>query len=156
LSYYLIDGYNFLFRLNFSKEKSLQQKRDSLIACLNEFLIGFRGKCCIVFDSSEQIREFPQCLKQSHLEVIYAPKGSTADTYIIELVEHHEHPKTITVVSSDTGLTRQCQHLGSQTMTIDEFISFICKKSKKSPSCKTDFKDTKQEIERLRKIFEDH
>ncbi len=152
--YYLIDGYNFLFRLESSTRKSLEERRESLIQVLNEELTPFKGSAAIIFDSAEQIREFPECAKLSHLEVIYAPKGQTADAYIIELAEQNKSPRTLTVVTSDNGLARQCQHIGTETLSIEDFIAFVMKKNKKKPSQKPTYRESKSEIERLRKIFE--
>lgn len=153
--YYLIDGYNFLFRLAAKKGKSLEERRESLICLLNEQLAPFKGGAAVVFDSAEQIREFAQCAPLDHLEVLYAPKGLTADCYIIELAEQSKSPKTITVVTSDSGLARQCQHIGTNTLSIEDFIALTLKRNKKRPQGKPSYNDSKAEIERLRKIFED-
>ena len=151
--HYYVDGYNFLFRI-FEKIDPLEQKRDQLIDILNEELKFPKGRCSLVFDSSEQIRDSPQCAFLENLEVIYTPRGLTADNYIIELVEHSRNPKAITVVTSDGGLGRQCRHLGSLVMTIEAFIGFILKKTKKSEDTKPSQASSDAEIERLRKIFE--
>ncbi len=153
--YYLIDGYNFLFRIDGSKKSPLEERRESLIHVLNEKLTPFKGRVAIVFDSAEQMREFPQCAILSHLEVIYAPKGQTADTYIIELVEQRKSPRTITVVTSDSGLAHQCRHIGTEILSIDDFIAFVIKKNTKRSPVEPSYCESKKEIERLRKIFED-
>lgn len=151
--HYYVDGYNFLFRI-FEKIDPLEKKRDQLIEILNEELKFLKGRCSLVFDSSQQIRDCPQCAFLENLEVIYTPRGLTADNYIIELVEHSRNPKAITVVTSDGGLGRQCSHLGSLVMTIEAFITFILKKTKKSEATKPSQTSSDAEIERLRKIFE--
>lgn len=151
---YLIDGYNFLFRLGEGKKKSLEQAREALIAALNEKLHVFRAPVSIVFDSSEQIRDFAQSAKLPNLDVLYAPKGLTADEYMIELVEQAKNPKNTTIVSSDGGLARQCQHLGAKTLSIDEFLHLLQKRNGKKPSVKPIYKETSHETERLLKIFE--
>ena len=151
--HYYVDGYNFLFRI-FEKIDPLEKKRNQLINLLNEELKFLKGRCSLVFDSSEQIRDCPQCAFLENLEVIYTPRGLTADNYIIELVEHSRTPKAITIVTSDNGLGRQCRHLGSLVMTIEAFIIFILKKTKKSEDTKPSQTSSDAEIERLRKIFE--
>ncbi|MDN3507265.1 MAG: NYN domain-containing protein [Simkaniaceae bacterium] len=153
--FYLIDGYNFLFRLESTKEKSLEKRRESLICILNEQLASFKGGAAVVFDSAEQIREFAQCAALDHLEVLYAPKGLTADNYIIELAEQSKSPRTITVVTSDSGLARQCQHIGTNTLSIEEFITLLSRRNQEKPQGKPRCCDSNAEIERLRKIFED-
>lgn len=153
--YYLIDGYNFLFRLESTKEKSLEKRRESLVCLLNEQLATFKGGAAVIFDSAEQIREFAQCAKLEHLEVLYAPKGLCADKYIIELAEQSKSPRTLTIVTSDSGLARQCQHIGTNTLSIEEFSLLIMRRNQKKPKSKPSYCDSTAEIERLRKIFED-
>ncbi len=153
--YYLVDGYNLLFRLESSKKKNLQKRREELIELLNIELACFKSRVSVIFDSAEQIREFPQIAKLDNLEIIYAPKGQTADQYIIELVELSRSPKTLTVVTSDGGLTRQCRHIGSQILTIEAFIAFVIKKNQKKCIGKPCPPQDKKELERLRKIFEE-
>ena len=151
--HYYVDGYNFLFRI-FEKIDPLEKKRDQLINILNEELKFLKGRCSLVFDSSEQIRDCPQCAFLDNLEVVYTPKGLTADHYIIELVEHSRIPKALTVVTSDTDLGRQCRRLGSHVMTIEAFIAFVIKKTARTRDPKPSISPSKAEIERLRKIFE--
>ncbi|NGX37527.1 MAG: hypothetical protein K1000chlam2_00683 [Chlamydiae bacterium] len=153
--YFLIDGYNFLFRLHGEQGQSLEKRRVSLIETLNQELSAFKGNISVIFDSSEQIRDFAQSAKLKNLEVIYAPKGQTADAYIIELAEQNRSPKMLTVVTSDGGLARQCQHIGTQTVSIEEFITFVMKKRKKIPKDKPAYKESTAEMERLMKIFEE-
>lgn len=153
--YYLVDGYNLLFRLEDSGKKNLEKRREELIELLNIELACFKSSVSIIFDSSEQIREFPQIAKLENIEIIYAPKGQTADQYIIELVELSKSPKTLTVVTSDSGLTRQCRHIGSQVLTIDAFITYVIKKNQKKCEAKSCPPKDKKELERLCKIFEE-
>ena len=153
--YFLIDGYNLLFRIHGASGQSLEKRRESLIETLNQELVSFKGNISVVFDSSEQIRDFPQSAKLKNLDVVYAPKGQTADAYIIELAEQCRSPKMVTVVTSDGGLARQCQHIGTQTVSIEEFIAYVIKKRKKSPKDKPVYKESNAEIERLIKIFEE-
>jgi predicted RNA-binding protein with PIN domain len=152
---YLIDGYNFLFRLDGGKKQSLEERRDSLCQVLNELLAPFKARVSLIFDSAEQIREFPQCAKLDTLEVLYAPKGLTADNYIIELAEQTKSPKTLTVVTSDSGLARQCSHIGTLILSIEEFIEIVKKRNRNKPKGKPVYRDSNKEIERLRKIFEE-
>lgn len=154
--HYLIDGYNFLFRLSETKPSSLEEKRASLLIILNEALAEYNLSVSVVFDSSEQVRDYAQSIQSDALEVIYAPKGRSADEYIIELVELKKNPKAETVVTSDGGLARQCKHLGTRVLTIEEFIAFLIQKAKKSQKdTKPAYKETPRSLQRLLKIFED-
>jgi len=132
---YIIDGYNFLFRLPVNKKNSLENRRNSLLEILQQELIHFAGPIAIVFDSGEQICDYAQKAQMAHLEVIYAPCNKTADEYIIELVENKKSPKTTTVVTSDNDLARQCGYHGAKSLTIEEFLALVEKRNKtKAPA----------------------
>lgn len=153
---YLIDGYNFLFRLRETRKQPLEKRRESLIEILDQELSCFKTRILLVFDSSEQICDYAQCAPKKNLDILYAPRGKTADCYIIELVDSDKNPGMVTVVSSDSGLTRQCQHLGAHTLTIEKFLTLVFKKRHKTDrSKKPDYRQSSAEMERLRKIFEE-
>jgi len=143
-----------MFRIQQGKFLSLEEKRTSIIQALNEALTSFKSEVSIVFDSSQQIRDYAQSAELFSLEVIYAPRGQTADEYIIELVQLSKNPKIKTVVTSDSGLARQCEHLGAKVLSTEDFIAFVLKKMKKKPSSKKEYKESPAEIERLLEIFE--
>ena len=144
-----------MFRIEGKKRKSLEQRRSSLVEILQIELETFKSPVSVVFDSSEQVRDYAQkAIIRKHLEILYAPRGQTADDYIIELVEQSKNPRLITVVSSDTGLTRQCLHLGSRALAIEDFIVYVIKKGKKKSTIKPPFKLTNPEKERFIKAFE--
>lgn len=128
--------------------------RNAFIETLDEELGCFKATVFIIFDSAEQMKPYAQCAHCEHLDVLYAPKGQTADQYILELVEISRTPKILTVVTSDTGLARQCQYLGAQTLSIEEFIQLIVKRGKKGICRPPSFQETPAEIERLLIIFE--
>ena len=151
--HYYVDGYNFLFRIC-QTDGALEKRRNRLIDLLNQEVGFLKGRCSLVFDSVKQIRECPECAFLANLEVVYTPKGLTADQYIIELVEHSPSPKMLTIVTSDSGLARQCRHLGAYLMTIEDFIALIIKKSRQKKVEKPTILPSSAEIERLRKIFE--
>lgn len=153
--HYIIDGYNLLFRIQ-GKYASFEEKRTSILNLLDKELSHLHLNTSIVFDSSKQARDYAQKSHLEHLEIIFSPQSRTADDYIIEILEHTKSPKTKIIVTSDQGLARQCQHLGAQVLSIEEFIALIAekrKKKKKLPS-KPPYKESYAELDRLLKIFE--
>lgn len=154
---YLIDGYNFLFRLQGKVYPSFERRRQALIELLAEELVSFRVPISIVFDSSEQFKDYAQKAIFPPIEVIYAPKGKTADSYMVELVELSRSPRTITVVTSDIALGKECTYLGSELLSIEEFIALIERRRKGKPSgdVKPEIGQSRGELERLRAIFEE-
>jgi len=155
--HYIVDGYNFLFRLPKDRKASLEQRRQSLIDSLCEELSEFSSSAQIVFDSKEQVCDFAQSAKYPHLDVIYAPCNQSADDYILELVEHAKNPKNITVVTSDSELARHCRYLEAKSLTIEDFLHLIRGKQEKraSPKEVKQKKEIPSEMARLRKIFEE-
>lgn len=153
---FLIDGYNFLFRIEGLKKGSLEKKRKAFIEILDKQLEHFTSHTFfVIFDSAQQLCDYAQCSHCSHLDVLYAPKGQSADEYIIELVEISRNPKTVTVITSDSSLARDCKHLGAKTLTIEEFVTLIVKKANRKIHRTSSFVETPFEMERLLKAFEE-
>lgn len=151
--HYLVDGYNLLFRVC-HKTSSLQSRRELLITLLDQQLAFLKGRCSLIFDSSEQLREAPECASFANLDVTYTPRNLTADHYIIELVEQSSSPKTLTIVTSDRDLARACRSIGAHTLTVEAFLSLIAKKNHPKGESKSPVRSSQAEIERLREIFE--
>lgn len=149
--YYLIDGYNLIFSLIESKE-SLQTMRQKLIHTLQKKFAKRKVSGMLVFDGSHRREEESGLSYPSPLIVAYAPKGQSADEYIVEQIEGSRHPKQMIVVTNDRGLARHAKSYGSKVMGNDEFISWINKKKKKKA---VEAADTKENIDRLLKIFEE-
>ncbi len=139
---YLIDGYNLIFSM-LDSEENLQSMREKFIHSLQKQFAKRKLKGEIVFDGKQpQIeRAYP-----SPVTIVYAPKGMTADQYIIERASML---KEVTVVTNDKGLARQVKRV----MPNREFISWLYKK--KIQENRPEMKETKANIERYLKIFED-
>ncbi|MBS0628705.1 MAG: NYN domain-containing protein [Verrucomicrobia bacterium] len=151
---FLIDGYNFLFRIEGLKKGSLKKRRIHFIQILDQELSCFKASVFIIFDSSQQLHPYAQCAHYEHLDVLYSPKGQSADEYILELISISRTPKTLTVITSDTGLARQCHAMGAHTLSIEDFMLLVVRKGKKGicrPLC---FQESPAEMERLLKEFE--
>lgn len=151
---FLIDGYNFLFRIEGLRKGSLEQQRRHFIEVLDRELACFRASVFVIFDSAQQSRPFAQCVHCSHLDVLYAPKGQSADHYILELIEISKSPKLLTVISSDSGLVRQCRALGANTLSVEDFLILIARKGRKRVCRPMPIQDAPREIERLLREFE--
>lgn len=151
--YYLIDGYNFLFRLK-PKDPSLEKKRGQFLEILIEELSSRNIKASIIFDNAAEIRNIPQNILHATLEVIFTPQNQTADEYILEFLNYQKNLRIFTVVTSDNRLASQCQHLGTSTLSIENFLIFILKKKRKKFEGKKIPKESRERQEFLRKIFE--
>ncbi|NGX34242.1 MAG: hypothetical protein K1060chlam1_00593 [Candidatus Anoxychlamydiales bacterium] len=154
---YLIDGYNLLFKL-FHNEKSIQTQRTLTIQFLKEKASLLKLNCHLIFDAHHQEEIVAHKTDADRLKVIYTPKSQTADEYILEKVFLSKTPSQITVITSDNSLAFQAKNMLSQTKSIDDFIDFLSEKElhlEKKETSKEESIDTKINIQRLLKIFED-
>lgn len=150
---YILDGYNLLFTLTESAQP-LAQQRQKIIHFLQKKFASFRMDGILVFDGrvrqgEESGRSYP-----SPLEVIYTPKGQSADQFIIERIESSQNPRQITVVTNDRGLIANSRPFGTKVISNAEFIEWLLSRKKKNPEQKAHIADSKQNIERLLIIFE--
>lgn len=150
--YYLIDGYNLIFSLVHSKE-SLQILRQKIICTLQKRFAKKQVSGTLVFDGAHRRDEESGLSYSSPLTIAYAPKGQSADEYIVEIIETSKTPKQISVVTNDQGLSRHAKSNGSKVMSNEDFIYWLEKKKKKSKDIEP--KDTQQNMDRLLKIFEE-
>ncbi|MFA6119605.1 MAG: NYN domain-containing protein [Parachlamydiales bacterium] len=154
---YLIDGYNLLFRL-FSSEKKIEVQRNLLIDFLEEKATNLNLKIQVIFDGHHQNSELPNQSYQNNIKIIYTPKDQTADDYILDKIFLSKTPSQLIIISSDKSLLQKAKQLKAQTKTVESFLSFISlseDKINETEMNEEDFIDTKENIERLLKIFKE-
>lgn len=135
--HYLVDGYNFMFRVAYDEE-DLQKQREKIIHSLN-LKMGFLGlKATLVFDAQYQ----PEGIQRSYydaLEIVYTSRGETADDCILNFVKESATPSRFTIVTSDKKLARLAERLGAKVDSSEHFNSWLTKRfykkahSKKEP-----------------------
>jgi predicted RNA-binding protein with PIN domain len=112
----------------------------------------------VVFDSGKQnILPYGTHNTSGHLEIVFSPKNTAADDYIIELLSFSLPRSTTILVTSDKPLSNQAKALKVKTLPIPSFLSLLTSKEK-TQSKKSESKPTLEsssQIERLRQIFED-
>jgi predicted RNA-binding protein with PIN domain len=89
------------------------------------------------------------------MEVAFAPKGQTADQYILEQVELTQNKKILIVVTNDRSLKLHANSFGAKTMSIQAFLNWLMKRKKQKKSKKSVIRESPAQIERLVKIFEE-
>ncbi|KKL61946.1 MAG: hypothetical protein KR126chlam4_00285 [Candidatus Anoxychlamydiales bacterium] len=155
---YLIDGYNLLFKF-FHSEKNIQTQRNLVIQLLQEKASLLKLNFHLIFDAHHQEEIVAHKSDINRLKVIYTPKGQTADDYILERVFLSKTPSQLTIVTSDNSLAFQAKNMLAQTKSIADFIDFLNEKeiqsTREKEKNKEEFIDTKHNIQRLLKIFED-
>ena len=156
---YLVDGYNLLFR-RLKKRGALEKIRQSMIEELNETISPLNLQIILVFDGAQEHPLHPTRGHFDALELVYTPKGSTADAYITEEVACAKSPSQMTVVTNDRQLASRCKNLGAKQLTIDAFLSLVAKKQHKkkrsanSPPAVRGFYESTAEFTRLLRAFE--
>ena len=148
----MIDGYNLIFSLIESNE-SLQLMRQKIICYLQKKFATKKFSGILVFDGTHMRDEESGLSYKSPLVIAYAPKGYSADKYIIEQIEIAENPKEVTVVTNDKGLILHAKSAGAKVMANNTLIQQLNKK--KRTSSKIELKESPKNIERLEKIFEE-
>lgn len=152
---YLLDGYNLLFSLIESK-KSLSDQRNHLISFLQKQFSYFNLSGTLVFDGSHRREEESGISYKSPLEIAYAPKGQSADMYIVEKIEITQNPRLIVVVTDDRGLASHARSHGAKVQTNRAFLDWLSKKAKKrKKEKKLSVSETPKNMERLLKAFEE-
>ena len=107
--YYLIDGYNRIFSMIESKD-SLQTLRVKIIAALQKRFTVKKIHGMLVFDGAHRRDEESGLTYSSPLIIAYAPKGQTADEYIVQQIQLAKNSKLITVITNDKGLARHAKY----------------------------------------------
>jgi predicted RNA-binding protein with PIN domain len=151
--FYFLDGYNILFNLTDS-DSSLSTQRQKIIHFFRRRFALFKIEGMLVFDGRVRRGEESGRAYSRSLEVIYTPKGQSADHYIISCIEISEKPRQITVVTNDRGLIANAKSLGTKAIGNEEFIQWLLNRKKKPVAVKPEIADTKQNIQRLLAIFE--
>ncbi|GAB4193540.1 MAG: hypothetical protein Tsb0015_16310 [Simkaniaceae bacterium] len=155
--HYLIDGYNLLFHV-FPQTKDFIACQSVLWDKLQELLTSFPSNATVVLDSFEENgRSYPSKAQIENLEIIYSPQQMSADEYILEYLQTHTAINQV-VVTSDRALAEKAKRLGAKILTVEDFLNKIRKKRKRKKQEeqkeKAIQKDTKDNIDRLLKIFE--
>jgi predicted RNA-binding protein with PIN domain len=159
LMYFLIDGYNLLFRLSESK-KSLQFQRQTVIVSLQKEFKCLRLEGTLVFDGRHRYDEQSGLSYHSPLVIAYSHKGQTADQYILEKLEMARVPSDITVVTDDRFLATTARGLKARTLGLKAFIVLLEKKHAKKRRQREEIieerpiRETPRNMERLLKEFE--
>lgn len=152
--HFFIDGYNFLFSL-LEEVPPLQQNRDHMLEWLSSKFSQMELEGTLVFDGSHQRGEQSGFSYPGPLEVVFTPRGQSADAYIVEAISLVSNPKNCFVITNDRGLARHVQAYGTPVQTNHSFLQWLAKRAMKKKKKKTSFKESPTQIERLTKIFEE-
>ena len=123
---YIIDGYNFMFRILHAGD-DLQSQRQQIIRDINDKIQLVHLEVTIVFDAPYQCGEGSRT-HLNHLEICFTDEGESADDFIIQKLKHASHPKQITVVTSDNKLAWRARRYLAKTEKVEVFLAWLNKK----------------------------
>src|SRR5690606_12624787 len=130
-------------------------QRNKVIHALQKEFSKLNLSGTLVFDGAHRRGEESGLSYPSPLIVAYSPKGQSADEYIIELIDIAKKPKELTVVTNDRGLILHAKSHGAKIVSNKDFVHWIRGKAKKKLKKEVEPVDTKENIDRLMKIFEE-
>ncbi|MDX2029076.1 MAG: NYN domain-containing protein [Blastocatellia bacterium] len=116
---YLIDGNNVIGgRVGWHRDKEGARLR--LIRELAVFVRVRKIRLTVVFDGAPD-PAFPEGASHRGVRILYARKGSDADTRIIEMVEAERNRKNLVVITSDGRLLARVRVCGVRVLRAGEF-----------------------------------
>ncbi len=154
--YYLIDGYNLLFFFQEDERCSLESQRKRLLEWIQDAFSNMKCQGTVVFDGAHPRGTESGRAYQSPLEIAYAPKGISADAYILEQLEAAKNRKTFVVVTNDRALRSHAVSLEAKTQSNEAFVAWLKKRNgaKKNRKRRAAV-ETPAQIARLAKMFEE-
>ncbi len=118
--------------------------------------LGLKG--ILIFDSNPgHARDYPTKSHLTHLEIAHAPFNLEGDLYILEYLSNLKNKTHTRLITSDRELSAHAKNLQIKSIDSSEFYAQLNDLTQKQKTEKSDLKprsDSKQEIERLQKIFE--
>lgn len=122
----LIDGYNLLYASGIIARGigpgTLERSR---LALLNSLVTLLEPDDCekttVVFDGRNAPPGLPRTFHHQKLTVIFADKGSDADSLIEEMIRTESSPRQLTVVSSDHRLHRAARRRRAKAVDSDQW-----------------------------------
>jgi len=115
----LVDGYNLLHVSGLfgpvGAPPTLEQSRLALLEFLAARLpSSLRKRTAIVFDAAAAPPGLPSQMAHAEMQVRFAPRKSSADDLIADLISQEADPRHLTVVSSDHAVQRSARQRGAK------------------------------------------
>ena len=125
--YLIIDGYNLMHAAGIARSSygpgDLERCRNRLTAYLLNLLSStVIPRTTVVYDAFESVSDDCRYFNVGGLTIIFAPKGTDADSEIELLLQQHSTPKQVVVVSGDHRLHRAAQRRKARCIDSEEFL----------------------------------
>jgi|YelNatPaOPRAMG01_1025707.scaffolds.fasta_scaffold02637_19 predicted RNA-binding protein with PIN domain len=122
----IIDGYNLIRQspsLRRHELKSLEEGRRALLEFLFPYAMKRPHRITVVFDGWREGDARLTREREKGIDIIYSPKGVTADEVIKDLTAHPG--EEILVVTSDRDVAQYVERRGGTAVTSQEFESLL-------------------------------
>lgn len=124
--YLIIDGYNLMHAAGIARTTygpgDLERCRLRLLAELKSRLSSDVLKnTIVVFDAFQSTSDEHRRQSSGDLHIVYAPKGTDADSEIETMLRQHSVPKRVIVVSSDHRLHKAASRRKAKCVDSEEF-----------------------------------
>ena len=120
----IVDGYSVLHawpQLRKLGGRSLEQRRAALVRVLERYGDHAGRRVTVVFDGYAAKHKPELTERPGGVEVVFSPKGKTADEVIERTVAQTGHRAGITVVTSDNVERQIVETLGAMTVSAEMF-----------------------------------
>ena len=135
--YYIIDGYNLLFRkLHARESENLKVERQKIVQELSKKLKIAGLHASLIFDAHQKEGLSEQFFVED-LRIYFTDEGETADDHIVELIRKSSKPQEQIVVTSDSILAWRTRRRGANSLTVEEFLTTLERIYKKKLNPKT-------------------
>ncbi|MCP4172841.1 MAG: hypothetical protein GY758_18935 [Fuerstiella sp.] len=128
--YLIIDGYNLMHAAGIARRSYGQGDLERCRNQLNRLLLDLLGRetlsrTSVVYDAFESTSDENRSQDHGGLHVLFAPKGTDADTEIERLLTRHSSPKQVLVVSGDHRLHRAARRRKASCVDSEDFLAGI-------------------------------
>ncbi|MEO2014031.1 MAG: NYN domain-containing protein [Fuerstiella sp.] len=128
--YLIIDGYNLMHAAGIARRSygrgDLERCRNQLNRLLTDLLgRNALSRTSIVYDAFDSTSDANRSQDHAGLHVLFAPKGTDADTEIERLLNRHSSPKQVLVVSSDHRLHKAARRRKANCVDSEDFLAGI-------------------------------
>lgn len=133
-TYLIIDGYNLMHAAGIARQSYGRGDMERCRERLNRELAGLLSpdilqQAVIVYDAFASLSDDNRRQIVNGLMVLYAPKGTDADTEIERLLQQHSVPRRILVVSSDHRLHKSAGRRRARCVDSEDFWTSLTSES---------------------------
>ncbi|HND53967.1 MAG TPA: NYN domain-containing protein [Pirellulaceae bacterium] len=135
----LIDGYNLLhvtgiFGANGPAERAFERARHALLDFLAARLTAeVLAKTTVVFDAADAPPGLPSEIQRSGVRALFAPRKSSADEVLEQLIRADHAPRRLTVVSSDHRVQRAARRRNATAVDSDVWFRNLARSAESPP-----------------------